>query len=353
MVTELSGGDRSVVRDIAEELATIRLDRPGSALPGILPAARRAIECESLLVLSPLERVTGWDIERFDHDNFSDGPEFRDRFLRFFATAPRRYAWYDASRPEPDQRNRLIDALAIIPPSEYEASRIYREVMEPSGLHLHRQPRVLVCDGPSLLGWFGAFHPMPFDARQNGLLAALVPAVRARLRMERQLAHTSRVHAVLDHALEQIGAPAFVVGATGQVLEASSSALVLLQSRRTEVTAAILDAVAGRPRSCSGLPLELTRIAEPGTPTCYLAVMRAGSADTRIASAVLAACVRWGLTPRQRQVLELVVRGTATPTIAAQLGVSARAIELHLTALFDRASVDNRSALISAVLAPD
>jgi DNA-binding NarL/FixJ family response regulator len=350
VVTELSGGDRSIVRDIAEELATIRLDRPGSALPGILPAARRAIECDSLLVLSPLERATGWDIERFDHDNFPDGPEFRDRFLRFFETAPRRYAWYDASRPEPEQRNCLIDALAMIPPSEYEVSRIYREVIEPSGLHLHRQPRVLVCDGPSLLGWFGSFHPALFDARQNRLLAALVPAVQARLRIERQLAHTSRVRAVLDHALEQIGAPAFVIGATGQVLEASSSALALFETRRTEITAAIRDAVAGRPTT---LPLELTRIAEPGTPVCYLAVMRAGSADARIASAVLAACVRWGLTPRQRQVLELVVRGIATPTIAAQLGVSARAIELHLTALFDRASVDNRSALISAVLAPD
>ena len=67
-------GIARLVRDIAEELATIRLDRPGSALPGILPAARRAIECESLLVLSPLERITGWDIERFDHDNFPDGP---------------------------------------------------------------------------------------------------------------------------------------------------------------------------------------------------------------------------------------------------------------------------------------
>ncbi|HET9991563.1 MAG TPA: LuxR C-terminal-related transcriptional regulator [Kofleriaceae bacterium] len=350
MVSELSGGDRALVRDIAEELGTIRLDRPGSGIADVLPAARRALECESLLVLSPLERITGWDIERFDHDNFPDGPEFRDRFLRFFATAPRRYAWYDASRPEPEQRNRLIDALAMIPPSELEVSRIYREVVEPSGLHRHRQPRVLVCDGASLLGWFGSFHPVPFDARQNRMLVALVPPVQARLRMERQLAHTTRARAVLEQALEHIGAPAFVVGAAGQVLEASSSALALFETRRAELTAAIADAVAGRPTS---LPLEVTRIAEPGTPVSYLAIVRAGSSDARIANAVLAASVRWTLTPRQREVLDLVVRGIATPTIAAQLGVSARAIELHLTALFDRASVDNRSALISAVLAPD
>ena len=351
-MAELSGGDRRVVREIAEELATVRLDRPGSAIASILPAARRALECESLLVLSPLERVTGWDIERFDHDNFPDGAEFRDRFLRFFETAPRRYAWYDASRPEPEQRNRVIEAISMIPPAELEASRIYREVIEPTGLHRHRQPRVLVCDGPSLLGWFGSFHPVPFDARQNRILSALVTPMQARMRVERQLAHTSRVRAVLDHALEQIGAPAFVLGATGKILEASTSALALFATRRRELLAAIADALAGRPQVHPGLPLELTRIAEPGTPTCYLAIVRCGSSDARIASAVLAASKRWALTPRQRQVLELVVRGIATPTIAAQLRVSARAIELHLTALFARANVDNRSALISAVLAP-
>lgn len=348
--SELSSADRIAVRELSEELGTIRIGRGPTGIAGVLPAARRLLECESLLVLSPLERVTGWDIERFEHDNFPDGPDFRARFLAFFETAPRRYAWYDASRPEPEQRNRVIDALDLVPPEEFEVSRIYREVIEPSGLGRHHQPRVLVCDGASLLGWFGSFHPVGFDSRQKRLLAALVPAVQERLRMERQLALTTRARAVLEQALEQIGAPAFVVGARGQLLEASSAALALFESRRSEVLEAVADAIAGRPTS---IALELTKIAEPGTPACYLAIVRGGSADVRIASAVFAAASRWTLTPRQREVLELVVRGVATPTIAAQLGVSARAIELHLTALFDRACVDNRSALISAVLAPD
>lgn len=350
MVGELSIADRIAVREISEELSTIRLGRGPTGISGVLPAARRLLECDSLLVLSPIERVTGWDIERFEHDNFPDGPEFRTRFLQFFETAPRRYAWYDASRPEPEQRNRVIDALDIIPPEEFEVSRIYREVIEPAGLGRHRQPRVLVCDGSSLLGWFGAFHPAPFAARQRALLAALVPAVQQRLRMERQLALTSRARAVLEQALDQIGAPAFVVGPRGQLLEASSAALALFETRRGEIMEAVADAIAGRPTT---IALELTRIADPGTSASYLAIVRGGSSDVRIASAVFAAASRWTLTPRQREVLELVVRGVATPTIAAQLKVSARAIELHLTALFDRASVENRSALISAVLAPD
>jgi DNA-binding CsgD family transcriptional regulator len=59
---------------------------------------------------------------------------------------------------------------------------------------------------------------------------------------------------------------------------------------------------------------------------------------------------RWGLTPRQREVLGRVAGGDATGTIAAALGISERAIEMHLTALFDRVGVDSRAALVARVL---
>lgn len=349
----LSSADLVCVRELSRELATIRLDRGPSGVAGILPAARQFLECDSLLVLSPIERPTGWEIERFEHDNFPDGEAFQRRFLDFFETAPRRFAWYDASRPEPEQRNRVIDALDIMPPDEFEVSRIYREVIVPADLHRRRQPRVLVCDGASLLAWFGSFHEHPFTPLQNLKLAALVPALQRRLRVERELRHATRTRVVLEHALDHLGAPAFVVGAAGQILEASSSGFALLAARRADLVLAIADAIAGKPFALGGLALELTQIADAGAPACFLAIVRAGSSDTRIATKVAAAASRWSLTSRQRAVLELVVRGVATSTIAAQLGVSARAIELHLTALFGRADVDNRSALISVVLAAD
>ncbi|MBA3540107.1 MAG: helix-turn-helix transcriptional regulator [Deltaproteobacteria bacterium] len=110
---------------------------------------------------------------------------------------------------------------------------------------------------------------------------------------------------------------------------------------------ALRDVVTGRP---SLIPFELTRIADTGTPARWLAISRAGSFDERIACAVITATARWRLTPRQHTVLELIVRGVANTTIAAHLGVSARAVELHVTALFDRVGVDSRAALVSAVL---
>jgi DNA-binding NarL/FixJ family response regulator len=62
---------------------------------------------------------------------------------------------------------------------------------------------------------------------------------------------------------------------------------------------------------------------------------------------------RWQLTPRQGEVLGLVSRGLANATIAAALGCGDRAVELHLTALFDRAGVESRAALVARVLTQD
>jgi two-component system nitrate/nitrite response regulator NarL len=53
-------------------------------------------------------------------------------------------------------------------------------------------------------------------------------------------------------------------------------------------------------------------------------------------------------TSRKRQVLELVAAGYATKQIAAELGISAAAVDKHLRQLFRRYAVPNRAALVSA-----
>lgn len=345
MKTVLAPRDRARAREISDELDTIRLDGT-SSVAAVLPAMRQLLAAESLLVLSPVERAAGWDIECFDHDNFPADGDFKRRFIRFFDTAPTRFAWYDATRPEPAQRNRIIEAIGRIPPGEYEASRIYAEVMRPTRVHRHRQPRVLVCDGAALLAWFGAFHPEPFDVRQNRLLAAWIRPMQRRLRIERQLRFASRARAILEQALDELGAPAFVIDADGRVLEASRSGRALFDMRQTEIGGALRDALARRPNAVG---FELIPVVEAGTPACWLAIARAGSADARLASAIAGAAARWSLTARQREVLELLVRGTANATIAAELGIAERTVELHVTALFDRAGVDSRAALVAAV----
>jgi DNA-binding NarL/FixJ family response regulator len=188
-------------------------------------------------------------------------------------------------------------------------------------------------------------HPEAFAPRQTALLGALLDTMRRRLRIERQIA-SSDLRLVLDHVLDRLGAPAFVIDSNARILAASRSGCALLDVERRELAAALLDALRGSPTR-----FELTRLGGLESRPCWLAIARADSRDERIAAAIATVAARWGLTPRQRQVLELVVRGTANRTIADALLVTERAIEHHITVLFDRAGVDNRSALVATVLA--
>ena len=342
----LAASDAARIRAIGEELAIVRLDGP-PVMSRVLPEVRQVLEADSMLCVCPVERSTGLELERFDQDNFDHASQFKQRWVSFLASSPRRYAWYDPIRPEPEQRNRVVDALELIPPGEFEASAVYAQVLAPMRLQHHRQLRVLICDGASLLGWFGTFHSQPVTARQRRLLAALRPAVRRRLSLERRLSVAPRTSLALEAALERLGAPTFVIDRTGRVYELNRAGSTLLASRGAELRRALADSVAGRP---STLAFELTPLAERGVPTHYLAILRSTSSDARTADALAIVATRWKLTPRQQQVLALIVRGEGTTTIAAELGIGERAVELHITALFDQAGVDGRAALVSHVL---
>jgi FixJ family two-component response regulator len=56
------------------------------------------------------------------------------------------------------------------------------------------------------------------------------------------------------------------------------------------------------------------------------------------------------LTPREREVLDHVVAGLTTKSIAADLGVSNQAIDAHRQRLFRKAGVDNVAALVRFVV---
>ena len=144
--------------------------------------------------------------------------------------------------------------------------------------------------------------------------------------------------------MERLGAPAFVVDARARVFEANSAGRALFDQKpdlRDELRGAI---------SGEASPFELTAIADGGVPRAWLAIYRAGSRDERLAAALAAASARWRLTPRQRPGLERVQHGDPTTSIAARQRISLRAVEQHLTALFERAGVAGRAPLIAAVL---
>lgn len=130
-------------------------------------------------------------------------------------------------------------------------------------------------------------------------------------------------------------------------MAANQSARVVLARRGEELRATVARACRGGPRPPG---LELTRIAERGCGAHWLVVLRGADPEARVEVAVAAAAARWQLTRRQREVLAHLARGAATATIAAHLQVSTRAVELHVTALLERAQVENRAALVARVL---
>jgi DNA-binding NarL/FixJ family response regulator len=52
------------------------------------------------------------------------------------------------------------------------------------------------------------------------------------------------------------------------------------------------------------------------------------------------------LTPRQRQIIELIARGMADKEIAATLGIATTTAEKHVAKLLDRLEVPNRAAAV-------
>ncbi|HEY2433431.1 MAG TPA: helix-turn-helix transcriptional regulator [Vicinamibacterales bacterium] len=56
---------------------------------------------------------------------------------------------------------------------------------------------------------------------------------------------------------------------------------------------------------------------------------------------------RYGLSPREAEVAELVLRGYTNPVIALTLGIAPATTKRHLTRIFDKIGVDSRTQLVS------
>lgn len=247
---------------------------------------------------------------------------------------------YDLARPEPRQRNVALtcadaERFRRVPRGSTRHNSVFVEL----GLGGFDQVRVLVCDGEALLGWVGGLRERDFGAREKQILDRLVPALRHRLGLERQLERASLTSAALAAVLEAISAPAFVCNRAGHVVH------------RNAAGAAQLDAAPGLAeglRACArGLPspFQRTRISAPGAHDHWLVLARATPGDTKPRLAV--ATTRWGLTPKQAEVLSHVARGDANKTVAARLGCAESTVELHVTALLAKAEAESRAQLVA------
>ncbi|HEX7604297.1 MAG TPA: helix-turn-helix transcriptional regulator, partial [Polyangiaceae bacterium] len=246
-------------------------------------------------------------------------------------------------RPEPTQRNIVWDWTNLESKvGDLAAMPIVQGIYNPFGLDKIDQVRTLVCEGPSLLTWMGFFQSSPYEKRQRRLLSYVTPALQQRLAAERWLGVRGALCGVLEAALDAIPSCAFVVSASGVVRETNASGRAWLaeDSARYGVVRA---AAQGR-----GGPTQftVTHVDGGGNGAQRLLVHR-GRNDAGPRVAVAAA--GWGFTPRQTELLALLVDGLSNRVIAATLAISERTVEVHLTSMFEKAQVEGRAELVAGV----
>jgi DNA-binding NarL/FixJ family response regulator len=155
------------------------------------------------------------------------------------------------------------------------------------------------------------------------------------------------LQAIVKLTIEAIPAAAFVASAGGKVTYTNEAARRMLAADRSRTTAQLNRALRGD----EGAPFSVMHVT--GSGKCAgqqhrLLVHRdeAQSVSARVSAAVS----RWNISRRQAEVLALVIDGHGNASIATMLGIAVRTVEVHVSALFVRAEVENRSALVSRVL---
>ncbi len=244
---------------------------------------------------------------------------------------------FDPSRPEPSQRN-TVKHFAPREQSPKSGALLARH-----GMAGCWQLRVLVCDGPSLLAWVGVLREEPFTSSERLLLRSLVPTLRDRFRLERQLGGAPLALSALPAVLDAAGTPAFLLRASGGVVLANASARALFDQERL----ALLDLLRAEASGRGPGRFAITRLALPGCPAYFLAVERPRLPDPGPRAAAFAA--RHALSARQAEVVSLVASGLANKTIAAHLRCAESTIEMHLTAVFARTQAESRADLVARV----
>jgi DNA-binding CsgD family transcriptional regulator len=145
----------------------------------------------------------------------------------------------------------------------------------------------------------------------------------------------------LSVALEQMDGAAFVIARDGTVLLANRAARSLLDEDEPGVAAALRKAAGSQPS-----PFRVTS-SEDGTVLLAVLLGRSPDADGHVARVA----TEWCLTPREREVLRLVIAGCSNGDIAQRLELSVRTVETYIARLLERAGVRSRAELTALVFA--
>lgn len=336
-----SAGEREDLRALDCVCSRVRLDgRP--QLDEVLEHLRRLLRADWGVSTLFARGDEGFFLDHFEARGVRPLESFARAVAAWVEGQPPGFVGYDPSRPAPEQRNRACIPRELLGPEGLAALPLRREVYAPHGLDHLDEVRVLVCDGPVLLGWMGGFREEPFGPAELRRLRAAVPILRRWLLGRARLDAQAVGAAALSAVLESIATAAFVLASTGRVVHANSAGQRLLDSRRRE----LLDELRACAATGRATPrFEVTPFAVSGAAPGVVVVERALPAgrEPQLQRAVRA----WGLTPRQTVVLGLLVEGRPNRSIALHLGCSEKTVEAHVSALLLKAGADSRASVVA------
>jgi DNA-binding CsgD family transcriptional regulator len=272
-----------------------------------------------------------------------DGASRVERSLRAeVETQPRNAACFDPTAPDPAQRN-VVLSLADLQrmTGRSVCSTPVGQLLLHGGFSLTDVARTLLCDGPVLLAWFGAFRDRPFDGRERSLLCKLVRPLREMLTLQGRLATVQWAASAMKAALSSTGAATLVFRRPLRLLHCNPAARALLESDRAALLAGLQEEIAGRG---DGTWI-VQRLSDVDGPEHYLAMRRTPPCDPGPRAAL--ALTRMGLTRCQGKVLELLAQGHSNRAIAVSLSCSGSAVEQHVTTLLRRYDVEGRAELVA------
>ena len=332
--------DAARLREVEAELGCIRESGP-SALEWLAPTLRDVLGTEKAFACSYTPRGDGIAIIRGGESGLPrELLAFADRWVMH---APVAWTAYNAMRPQPTQRNVALTLADIYRVAGITTAPVISAVYAHFGIAKHDTLRVLICDGSSLLGYVGLFQANEFEKRQQRMLNHLVPAMRRRLSRERLLGATDPTRQLLDAALAEIPAAAFVMSHAGTVLEANGLAQLRLEGGGLDVRRALRDAILS-PSPQASRSFRVTKVGSGAAAPRYLVVEAATAGSLQ---AVRSAGLRWGFSRPELEVLVALAEGLPTRTIAAQLGLAERTVEGRLTTMFEKAQVETRAELVA------
>ncbi len=141
--------------------------------------------------------------------------------------------------------------------------------------------------------------------------------------------------------------PVFLVDNEGRVLFANPPGRKLLDEGSVKARKSLAAAIRS---GCTEVPWLLTPLQADDQAMVFLAILQSGAANAPAVDAIEAATAAWKLTPKQRQVLDVVSRGLTNVDTGRLLGITEGTVEYHLARIFDKAGVENRATLIARLL---